>query len=213
MKPLKLGLDLDGVFYNFNDAFADVLARVTGKDRRPEGWTPLVWDWMSALGYTKSEVAAGWAAVDADPLWWTKLDPLPGAEDAIVQIAQRIHREQFQAVFLTTRYSPTAHWQSIAWVQYWGFHHYASPQVCICANAESKGLMAKALGLGIVLDDYAPNLLAVKRHSPETRVVVLDRPWNSAPLDRAGLRALGHESVPDLPGFLMLVDAALKERS
>jgi hypothetical protein len=211
MTPLKLGLDLDGCFANFNDAFAAQLIAATGKNNFPEDWRPQVRDWMTPLGYSKSEVAAAWAAVDANPLWWVNLDSLEHANHAIVELSHAAGQRQIEMVFLTTRHSPTAHWQSVEWLRT-RYMLRVMPQVCICKNPESKGLMAKALGLEIVLDDYAPNLLAVKRHSPETRVVILDQPWNSAPLDRAGLRALSYENVSNLVEFLKLVDETLKGR-
>jgi hypothetical protein len=212
MKPLKLGLDLDGVFANFNDRFMQQILTTIGTDRRPSpDWTPTTWNWMADLGYTKREIEAVWAAVDANPLWWAYLDALPDAVHALTEISFRAAERTIVPVFMTTRHSPTAHWQSVEWVHA-RFMGGVAPQVCICANAESKGLMAKALGLDIVIDDYAPNLLAIKRHAPETRVVLFDQPWNAAPLDRAGLRALGYESVSNLVEFLRLIDETLKAR-
>lgn len=216
MKPLKLGLDLDGVFANFNDAFMRELIQVTGHDKRPvlpEGqtWEPSTWNWMADLGYSKTEVERTWASVDRQPLWWATLDPLQDAHHALIEISSLIGRLQVEAVFMTTRHSPTAHAQSVAWLRD-RFAVRVCPQVCICANSESKGLMTKALHLDLVLDDYTPNLLASKRHSPETRVVLFDRRWNQGPIERAGLDVLGYQSVSGLVPFLMLIDAILKER-
>jgi 5'(3')-deoxyribonucleotidase len=211
MKPLKLGLDLDGVFANFNDAFAEQLITTTGKNPFPADWRPQVWDWMTPLGYSKREIEQTWAAVDTNPLWWAELASLEWAQHALIELSQAVARQQIEIVFLTTRHSPTAHWQSVEWLRT-RFALRVMPQVCICKNPESKGLMAKALGLEIVLDDYAPNLLAVKRHSPETRVVILDQPWNAAPLDRVGLRVLSYEHVSNLVEFLKRVDETLNGR-
>lgn len=217
MKPLKLGLDLDGCFADFNSAFMRELIQVTGHDKRPvlpEGqtWAPSTWNWMADLGYSKTEVDNTWRSVDNQPLWWASLDPLPDAQHALIEISSMVSRQRVEAVFMTTRHSPTAHAQSVSWLRD-RFVLRVCPQVCICANSESKGLMTKALGLDLVLDDYTPNLLASKRHAPETRVVLFDQAWNRGPIERSGLEVLGYQSVPNLVEFLKLVDYTLKERN
>lgn len=205
---LKIGLDLDGVFAQFNPAFATVLVATSGRQLienpdAPDAYP--VWNWMKHHGYTNAEVAAAWAAVDANPLWWTTLKPYPHATVVLSSLARKVGDRQATIHYLTSRNSPTAHWQTTRWLI--GQHgDWIAPQVCICANAESKGLMAVALGLHVFLDDNADNILAVKRHSPGTICLLYDQPWNRHPAIRESLAGLGISVLTGLAQLLHYIE-------
>lgn len=207
---LKIGLDVDGVFAHFNPAFAATLATVTGKSLVDPAVEPTVWNWMKAAGYTQSEVAAAWAAVDADPLWWTTLAAYPQTIEVLGHLCEHIRRRRATVHFLTTRNSPTAHWQTTKWLQTW-MSPTVAPQVCICSNAESKGLIAKALGLHVFLDDNVDNLLAVRRHSDTTVCLLYDQPWNRATEVRGVLGGLGVRVLTSLPQLLHYIEYLMTE--
>ena len=176
-RPLKIGLDLDGVFCDFNPAFADEL-RKTGRDLVPRPFTPTTWVWWKPLGYRQSESDAAWKAVDADPLWWVKLRTMHPQATTIrffKTLTDLVHRHLVDAVFMTSRPSPNAHWQSVEWLRQ---HGMTSPQVLIAEHAESKGQLAKILGLQAVLDDYPANLHAIRLHSPLTLPILVHAPYN-----------------------------------
>lgn len=192
--PVKLALDLDGVFADFNGqpgshGFSRVLVETTKKDLFPTPFIPDTWNWWTALGYRKSEGDMAWKYVDQSAYFWSALRPLPGAKEALAAIQFYIEKKLVQVTFLTTRNSPTAHWQSVEWLQQHGIHR---PQVCICHNSHSKAQIARALQVHAIVDDYVHNLKAMHMHDSGIKRFLVRQPYNVG-LDHecgAGVRVL-----------------------
>ncbi len=202
---IKLALDLDGVFADFNGqpkthGFSNVLAVVNEKNLFPSPWEPDSWNWWSALGYRKSEADLAWKFVHGSPHFWATLRPLPFAVDTLAYIQGAIDRHEIQVTFLTTRTSPTAHWQSVEWLQQYGIHR---PQVCICHNAHSKAQIARALQVYALVDDYVANLKAMQMHDTGIQRFLLSAPWNVGIEHEAGP---GVRHLPNLPALADLID-------
>lgn len=210
MRLLKIGCDVDGVFARFNESFAQTLTKTSGRTltNTPEPFP--VWNWMALAGYTNPEISAALKAVDADPLWWTKLQTYPGASVALAQLAGHVTQLRASVHFLTTRPSPSAHWQTTYWLSGVCIPPLV-PQVCICQNAESKGSIAAGLGLDLFVDDNVDNIYAVRRASPTTVCLLFDQPWNRPASVREVLGGLGVRVIDSLPQLLHYVEYLLHE--
>jgi uncharacterized HAD superfamily protein len=198
----RIGLDLDGVFADFNTTFAATLANVSGRALIPEPWTPTVWDWPQAHGYTAKEIAAAWHAVDDDPLWWSTLTPYPQATTILQALNQLLRAQRIAATFLIARPSPTAHWQSVDWLRRYGIDW---PQVCITKHTISKGLLAKGLHLDLLVDDSVDNLLSAAELKPGILLALKTMPYNARPAIRRPLEALSGVTVCDTLGDVLTV--------
>lgn len=194
---LKLGLDLDGVFADFNGhpdrtnghGFCHLLVEVSDRDLFPRPWTgPTLWNYWKPLGYRTRESDAAWQAVQQRPTFWATLKPLAGAVESLAVVRLLRRHLLIEPVFLTTRPGLTAHAQSVQWLS---DHGLPDATVVICLNAESKGLVARQLKLDLVVDDHPPNLLAVKMHST-ARLVLFDQPWSGGQRDEV----LGYGAMP-----------------
>lgn len=192
--PLRLGLDLDGVFVDWNGqpgpngwGFARLLTELTGRDLfpKPGPFTPTTWSWFKALGYKPSELDKAWAHINRTPGWWLGLPPVDidnlDTAQTLTLVDRLCSAEQVLPTFLTQRPSATAHWQSVQWLVEQGLHR---PQVCITSNPVDKALLCRTLRLDVLVDDYYENLDAVFLHAPDTRRVLLARPWNLESLPR-----------------------------
>ncbi len=174
--PLKVGLDLDGVFADFCTGFAKLLVETSGRDLFPKPWDgPSLWNWWAPLGYRRSESDAAWKAVQDRPDFWASLSPLAHAHVALTAVRQLQKASLLDPYFLTTRPGPTAHAQSVDWLVQ---HGVPNPNVTLCASPDAKGLMARNLQLALVVDDHCENLIAVKMHST-ARLVLYDQPWST----------------------------------
>lgn len=206
---MKLGLDLDGVFANFNGAppstgpattplghgMADLLIRTSGRDLLPRPFAPEVWHWYSAYGYKRSEWDAAWGTIHTSADFWSTLEPLPGAVEALRLLAKAQQKRKLQITWLTTRPGVTASWQSRDWLELYGF---PAATICICPHSVSKGVMAGALELDAFVDDYSENIHAVGLHAPRCRRYLFAQPWNAAMTWGAGAllqRVEGHSAL------------------
>lgn len=183
MKALRLGLDMDGLFSDFNTSFAKQLVSTVGKDLIPQPFTPISYNWYKDFGYLKSEIDATWADVDRDPLWWYHLAAYDHHACRVFMTTLSELHSQGKVIpyFLTTRHSPSAHWQTTQWLADRGL---TVPHVVITANQESKGLICRALELTVMVDDFPSNLDAVKAHSPATKTYLVEQPYNRRDRDR-----------------------------
>lgn len=189
-----MGLDLDGVFADFNGhpghwtddkptgpgrgshGFARLLVETSGRDLFPRPWTgPTLWSWWRPLGYHTREADAAWRAVQGRTDFWSTLRPYSGAVDTLAVVRKLRTAGYLEPYFLTTRLGSSACAQSIWWLTE---HALFNPQVVICPNADDKGDMARRLNLSLVVDDHCENLLAVKQHST-ARLVLYDQPWST----------------------------------
>lgn len=195
MTPLHIGLDLDGVFANFNDhpdkgGMAALLIETSGRNLFPKDWKgPDTWHWWGALGYKKSEADVAWEAIRTRADFWLALNPYPDTAWALHRLSTLVSTRGVRYTFLTTRPGTSAHWQSVRWLR---LHGMPEPQVIICPSSESKGVLAKALGLDAYVDDYPPNIEAVWRFSPDTAARLYAQPWNKdAQVEGATIYSLG----------------------
>ena len=189
---MKIGLDLDGCFANFNAKFIPRLVSVTGRDLfPPPPFEPPCWDYPAHFGYTTDEVRATWDSVIEDVRFWRDLLPYPDAAEALNILSRRTLDDDLY--FITSRPGRRAKRQTEAWLnQHWptiGGHR----TVLVSGH---KGLCAQALALDVYLDDRYENALDVA--TTRTKSYLLDRPWN-----QHGTALSGITVVSTLKAFLL----------
>ena len=180
MTRMTLGLDLDGVLADFNNAFARVLRQVTGRELYG---TFTTWEWMKAWGYTDEECARAWAAVKRSARFWEDLTPLADVSE--------LSRLGARLVFVTNRIGETAQEQTERWLRRYGI---ADPRVILSAD---KGVWAALAQVDAFIDDKPENCRMVKEALPSATVILLEQPWNVG--ERSGL-----QSAPTLAAALAL---------
>jgi len=194
MSKLVIGVDIDGVLADFNNAFADRLRKVTGRDLLPEDVSnPPVWYWPEHYGYTPKEQNATWDNCWADPEFWLDLSALGEVDKFFEQIYA-----SGDIYFITARTGTNVKQQTEQWLEMYGFHY---PTVLI---AYDKGPLAKALKLTHFIDDKDSNCQEVVELSTKTQVFLLDRNYNKQ--SQSMLKAAGVTVVTERQQFVEAVN-------
>ncbi len=192
MKPharmYHLGLDVDGVFANWNIAAGTMIRKASGRDLIPSPFRdPDVWEWPAAYGYTAAEETAMWQLIMLSPNFWELIPAYHGARTCLEAIDRQQRIGKLRTTFITSRPGRTAHAQTVRWLIE---HGIDAPQVCIAEDAKAKGDLASALYLDALVDDHGPNLLQVKKLS-RAKPIRFARVWNSAYSNFASVRTYG----------------------
>ena len=212
---LRLGFDLDGVF-------ADLGAELRASDLKPFD-SESTSDHPATVGEeTPTQEAAGlpapaerpfetphlkgagpevWNRVRATENFWESLDEIePGA---VAYLAELARKRKWEVIFLTSR--PTTagdavQVQSQRWLERHGF-----PLPSVFVTKGSRGRIASALTLDLVVDDNPENCLDVVMESAARAILV----WRGgADVVPASARRLGIGSVSSVHECLRLLEEA-----
>ena len=162
---LRVGFDLDGVVADFRAAFLGVAEQVLGTSaiQRPTAPLPDL-DAVSA-----SDAKRVWKIITETPNWWLELAPYEPAQ--ISRLYQLARRYRWEVSFLTSRI-PTAgdsvQVQSQSWLEAHGFYMPA-----VVTVPGSRGEVANALRLDVVVDDQFLNCLEVVGASQAKTILLL----------------------------------------
>ncbi len=182
---MRIGLDIDGVLADFNTAFAERLATLTGRTLAPAPFDPHVWDWPRQIGYTGDEVDLAWRSVDQEANFWRALPARTGAVTFLSNLCQWmayqnwVHAHSHEVYFLTTRtHGIRVKDQTEAWLQAHGFG--CRPPTVLITRGD-KGEVAFPLGLTHAVDDRPENILAYTRAGgiPSERAVLFRGAYNA----------------------------------
>jgi len=172
---MNLALDLDGVLFDFNQAFVQ-LARQHHPDLvcpTPNNQWPRAWDYLDEyLG--KPEVSKLWRMVihsrdfwrDIPSYWWAAelLEAAYGRADNIYFITSRsgnhVQRQTWMALMDITQ--DVSH----------------SGAVIPVPNPEAKIPLLHALRIDYFVDDKKETVARALAECPKTQVAVWDQPWN-----------------------------------
>ena len=202
--PLSIVLDLDGVFANFNAAFALQLVESTGKHLVPAGYIPDEWHWPQVLGYTQREVDRTWGDIDASGSWWlTRVNPYEGTVRMLTRVQRLIGLQRLQAVFVTARLSPNAHYQTVRWLEQFGIEH---PQVLVAVNAKHKAHAALVTRATLAVDDHTTNVIALAEVVEQT--ICYTQPWNV----KEALVGTPHTRAGNLLDLMAQIETAIRDR-
>lgn len=189
---LRIGLDVDGVLANFDEAYQKVLCEVSGKVL-PEGFEADRWDWEDGAGFTKDDLDKAWRLINNTSFWYD-LNPLPRIWEVLVRLGSL----NDDVYFITSRPGYRAKQQTEDWLDLYGFF-LQHPTVLMSSE---KGLCCKALRLTHYVDDRRENVFKCAEQSPQTQTFLLDRPWNQGTIPETVRRIL------NLDQFLEAIDAA-----
>jgi hypothetical protein len=179
---LRVGFDLDGVIADFRTAFLDVAANVLarGAIRRPSSPMP---DFDAV---SPADAKRVWKVIADTPNWWVGLAPFEPAQ--IARLYQLARKHRWEVSFLTSRI-PTSgdsvQYQSQAWLETYGYYMPA-----VVTVPGSRGEIANALRLDLVVDDQLLNCLEVVGAS-QTKAILLLRVGDATLEQQATERGIG----------------------
>jgi hypothetical protein len=215
--PLRVGFDLDGVLADLNGALvrqarlifpgADLKATpqvvdasppsdaTDAPDREPGEVPP------SSLALTSGQERQLWAEIKRTPNFWESLDE---TEPGIVKrLAETARSERWEVIFLTSRPKSDGdivQIQSQRWLRAKGFE---MPSVFVVST--SRGKIAAALELDVVVDDRPENCLDIAIDSKARAILIWRGDQNAVP---SSARRLGIGGVPSVSACLdLLVEA------
>jgi hypothetical protein len=217
---MRIGCDLDGVLADLNRAFttvalrryphldvstvtaADVTAAAPGaqEDESAPGEAPGPQE-AAPLPLSRRQMDDTWQELCAVPDFWETLEEIE--EGAIRQLATLAETYGWELVFLTSRprtAGKTVQRQSQRWLDRKGF---AFPSVYVVHK--SRGRIAEALALDVVIDDRPEGCLDVALESKARAILVWRGPAARLP---ASAKRLGIGVVPTIQAcFDLLVEA------
>ena len=175
LRPLRIGLDLDGVLALFDQPALDKMRLI-----QPEGISDVVfddieqpdrWGWTGHHGITRETNREFWKQVNGrDAEFWYRLRPTACVTD---ELRTYLRSPDVHPYYITSR-----PFGALKWTQQWLDQHDL-PGTMLLAKAGTKGHLAHALGLHGMIDDKPENLTDVLSQCKLSCVpILLDKPWN-----------------------------------
>ena len=179
---LRVGFDLDGVIADFRTAFLEVAGKVLGRDaiRRPSSPMP------DLDAVSPADAKRVWKVIADTPNWWLSLAPFEPAQ--IARLYQLARKHRWEVSFLTSRIptcGDSVQFQSQTWLEAYGYYMPA-----VVTVPGSRGEIANALRLDLVVDDQLLNCLEVVGAS-QTKAILLLRMGDAALEQQATERGIG----------------------
>lgn len=175
--PYRLGVDIDGVLANYDQAYYNWMLAHQGELVDPmytefvPGRDPVQWAWEPLYGFTKATKRAFWdyaCGRDGRSFWYN----LPEINPTNTQLFA--DGEHVETYYITSR--PTAVREV---TQQWLTDRGYTGQLLI-AKSGTKGHIVQALGLHAMIDDKPENLVDVLAACGRNTVPLLvDQPWNN----------------------------------
>jgi hypothetical protein len=210
---MRIAVDLDGVIADFHTPFvrtaiglfpnldptlmgsADVGASPPGDlDDAPVDTNGSVLPLSNRLNLTERQSEAVWRQIASVENFWETLDEIePGTVASLARLADA---RGWEVLFITSRpkvKGRTVQRQSQAWLEARGF-----PMPSLYVIAGSRGRIAEALGLDVVVDDRPENCLDVALKSKAGALLV----WRADQPTVAGADRLGIMVVPTVAAAL-----------
>jgi hypothetical protein len=155
---------------------------------------------VSADALSPRQMKELWRTVRARTNWWETLDEIePGA---LARLYELVQRRRWEVIFITSRpetEGDTAQMQSHRWLARCGF---TSPSVFVVHG--SRGKIATALAIDVVVDDRPENCLDVAIDSAARPILVWRGDEEKVP---ASARQLGIGAVTSIADVLDILEA------
>ncbi len=177
---MRIGLDLDGVFCDFVQAYQQLHVETTGRDTFLPGDNidPPTWNWPQTRGYSKGETTVVWERIKEDPYFWVRLQPQRPAYQVLSNAYDRLTHEH-ELCFITTRTGMNVKAQTEQWLINWVVGLDRQFPTVLIAQYRKKGHIALGLGLDCYIDDNYENATDMVKESPRTRTYLLHRRYNA----------------------------------
>lgn len=177
---MRIGCDVDGVLARFDEAYAELITAETGIQFPTddiENW-PATWYWerdaLKQHGYSKNDAHnvenKVWTYIKSSG-FWGGLHAYKGVPEAIDRL-NTMSVDGHDIYFITSRPGHLAKFWTELWLDRLGM---SRPTVLI---ASDKGSVAKGLELDAFIDDKPENIADVHLASPNTMVILINRPYN-----------------------------------
>jgi hypothetical protein len=173
---LRVGMDVDGVLANFRSAFRDA-AGALADVQDSTGASPRL---------SSAEMKRAWKDVSRHPNWWVGLQPYEPQE--IRRLYTLARRGRWEVFFLTNR--PATAGDSVQFQTQWWLEQHGFYLPAVMTVPGSRGELANALRLDIVVDDLALNCVEVISGS-NAKALLVARDQNAAERDSAANRGIG----------------------
>ena len=162
---LRVGFDLDGVVADFRTAFLECAVKLLGRAAIQRPTSPM----PDLDSVSEADAKRVWKVIIETPNWWLGVAPYEPAQ--IARLYQLARRFRWEVSFLTSRL-PTSgdsvQFQSQAWLEAHGFYMPA-----VVTVPGSRGEIANALRLDVIIDDQFLNCLEVVGASQAKAVLLL----------------------------------------
>lgn len=164
----RVMFDLDGCLANFAKAYEQLIIDCAGgQDLFPKDTLPPVWDWPQHYGYSDEVVKDAWNYIEQSQTFWRYLEPLDG-----MGWARQVNPFTHDVYYLTDRPGKYPKQQTEEWLTVQGARR---PTVLVLSE---KSAVVNALKLDCVIDDKLDHVIDIDLYCPNTRVYLLDRPYN-----------------------------------
>lgn len=222
---LRIAFDLDGVLANMEAALRVVYETRLGPAPSP---TPQTMQAVPAdgdesvdaqeadgqltdvpavqLNLTRRQERSLWREVAEIERFWEQLDEIEAG--SVSRLAMLAREHSWEVIFLTKRprtAGPTAQVQSQRWLEAKGF---ALPSVFVVQG--SRGRIAAALDIDIVVDDRPENCLDVVMDSSARAILVLRSDTEAGAAPRLGIKIVN--SFAECLDLLLEIDARHREK-
>ncbi len=169
-RPLRLACDIDGVLAEYNSAFAAVLRAHGALLTLVEGHEPSRWLWYRHYGATPEQIEQSLAYTASHPKWWYQL---ACHADFTFKAKRQLNQlcDACEVTFVTAR--PCGREATADWL---GFHNFG--EFCHVILTPNKPLALIGLAPDVVIEDNHLTLEACVRALPDTRLLLVDRPYN-----------------------------------
>jgi 5'(3')-deoxyribonucleotidase len=175
---LRVGIDLDGVLADFRSAFRQAVRALPELLDGLEG-SP------GSLG--EPELKRAWKEISGRVNWWTNLQPYePGQIGRLYTLARQL---KWEVYFLTKR--PGTEGDSVQFQTQWWLEQHGFYLPSVLTVPGSRGELANALHLDIVIDDQPLNCVEVISASPAKALLMSRDPNAHAQRERALSRGIG----------------------
>lgn len=216
LRSMRLGCDLDGVLANLHGAFVSTALELFPDLDRSAIDTPTVGasppgpqreaDQPPAVPKVEPDIVVSprqsdaiWRRLSATPDFWETLDEIETG--AIKRLAALTEDRRWEVIFLTSRPPSdgrTVQRQSQRWLERHGF-----PLPSVFVVQGSRGRIAEALELDVVIDDRPENCLDVVLESKAAAVLVWRGTQASVP---SSARRLGISVAPSVLACLSTIE-------
>ena len=180
---LRLGFDIDGVLANFQGAFRATALKLGAGD---VGDIDAGDSGAAGSPLSPDDVRRVWNHIARTPNWWMEIDPYE--PDQIARLYSLTRALAWEVFFLTKR-PPSAgdsvQFQTQWWIERFGFY---LPSVLTVPG--SRGEVASALRLDLILDDQLINCVEVVSAAP-TKAILMQRSPDPSARDHATSRGIG----------------------